>query len=298
MKLATCLDETAPDDAVRGCVAMAQVPKRTLRGRSRGKGVPGQSTALHLRGRHCVPTSLALQAAPALGSRPLTRRSRSAGSAASGLACSVLQPAAELTSLTSFAAFKQSRRVSLRGALARAAASPGLAGRAGPGGPAVRKAQAVPRTACVHAHLLGAPQARRGLSGHAFAGAFVVRYEREEPSRRAVPAGGDLRGGEDRRTGVGARSALRRLTRRNCLSAVSEANAASSATRPLAENRSGVGAQRRPPGHEPPVGTAWRDAGAPREKCGLSRIAVGTRERASVTGTTFHASQRAQSRVE
>jgi hypothetical protein len=113
--------------------------------------------------------------------------------------------------------------------------------------------------------LLGAPQARRSLPEHAFAGDVVVRDEREEPSRQAVPAGGDLWSDEDRRTGVGARSALRRLTRRNCLSAVSKANAASSATRPLAENRSAVGAKRRPRNHEPSAGTAWRDA-KPRDR--------------------------------
>ncbi len=110
--------------------------------------------------------------------------------------------------------------------------------------------------------LLGAPQARRRLSWHAFAVAFALRNKREEAARQAVPAGGDLWSDEDRRTGVGARSALRRLTRRNCLSAVSKANAASSATRPLAENRSAVGANRRPRNHEPPAGTAWRDAEA------------------------------------
>jgi hypothetical protein len=37
---------------------------------------------------------------------------------------------------------------------------------------------------------------------------------------------------------------------------------ASSATRPLAENRSAVGAQRRPRKHDPPAGSAWRDAQA------------------------------------
>jgi hypothetical protein len=67
---------------------------------------------------------------------------------------------------------------------------------------------------------------------------------------------------EDRRTGVGARSALRELTRRNCLSATNAVSEASSATRPLAENRSAVGAVRRPRNHEPPAGTAWRDAKA------------------------------------
>ncbi len=146
--------------------------------------------------------------------------------APTSLRCSAARPAAELASLTSFVALKQWRR-------------------------ATRPA------------LLGAPQARCSLPGHAFAGCLVVRTEREEPSRRAVPAGGDLWSDEDRRQGVGARSALRRLTRRNCLSAVSAANAASSATRPLAENRSAVGAKRRPRNHEPPAGTAWRDARAP-----------------------------------
>ncbi len=167
------------------------------------KVVPGQATALHLRGRRFAPTALR---------------------------CSVLQPAAELASL------RQWRRVSSRSALARAAASPVL---------------------------LGAPQARRGLSGHAFAGNAVVRGEREEPSRQAVPAGGDLWSDEDRRTGVGERSAFRELTRRHCLSAANAVSEASSATRPLAENRSAVVAQRRPRNHEPPAGTAWRDANAP-----------------------------------
>ena len=100
---------------------------------------------------------------------------------------------------------------------------------------------------------------------HAFADTAVACVEsnaREEPSRQAVPAGGDLWSDEDRRPGVGARSALRGLTRRSCLSAVSKANAVSSATRPLAENRSAVGAQRRPRKHEPQAGTAWRDARA------------------------------------
>ncbi len=209
-----------------------RVPAGQLCDGMRGKGMPGQSTALLLRGRRCTQTSLALQLAPALASRPLARRSRSAGSPASGLACSVLQPAAELAPLTAFAALRQWRRVSLRSALARAAASPVL---------------------------LDAPQARRGLSGHAFAGYALVRIASEEPSRPAVPTGCDLWSDEDRKPGVGARSALRRLTRRNCLSAVSEANEASSATRPLAENRSAVGAQRRPWKHEPPAGSAWRD---------------------------------------
>ena len=193
------------------CDAVAAFSSRSSLEVSRGKGVPRQSTALRLRGRRFAPTSLR---------------------------CSVLQPADELASLTSFVALKQCRRVSLRSALARAAASPVL---------------------------LGAPQARRGLSGHAFADTAVACSEfnaREESLRQAVPAGGDLWSDEDRRLGVGARSALRDLTRRSCLSATNEVSEASSATRPLAENHSAVGATRRPRKHEPLAGTAWRDAEA------------------------------------
>jgi len=176
-----------------------------------GKDVPGQSTGLHLRGRRCAPTSLR---------------------------CSAAWPAAELAALTSFAALRQWRRVSLQSALARAATRPPL---------------------------LGASQARRGLSGHAFADTAVACVEnsaREESSRQVVPGGGDLWSDEKRSPAVGARSALRRLTRRSCLSGVSAANAASCATRLRGEHRSAVGAQRRPRNHEPPAGTAWRDAEA------------------------------------
>ena len=59
-----------------------------------GKGGSGQAGALHGGGRRCAPTPLALQAAPALSSRPLARRSRSPGSPASGLASSAAWPAA------------------------------------------------------------------------------------------------------------------------------------------------------------------------------------------------------------
>ena len=225
----------------------------------RGKGVPGQSTALHLRGRRVAPTSLR---------------------------CSVLQPAAELAAFASLTALKQLRRVSLRSALARAAASPVL---------------------------LGAPQARRGLPGHAFAAtvvACVPNGAREEPSRQAVPVGGDLWSDEDRRPGVGARSALRGLTRRSCLSATNEVSEASSATRPLVENRSAVGAQRRPRNHEPTAGTAWRDAKALGPPAGAAwrdakTLQIDTRgqsahqaSRAAITAAASHASRVARSAVE
>ena len=58
---------------------------------------------------------------------------------------------------------------------------------------------------------------------------------------------------------LGARSALRYLTRRHCLSAENAANAASFAARPRPEHRSEVGASR-PPQHEPLPGAACRDA--------------------------------------
>ncbi len=231
---------------VRSSVSLPRIRRRTEHASARGKGLPGQSTALLLRGRRCAPTSLR---------------------------CSVLQPAAELASLTSFAALRQWRRVSLRSALARAAASPVL---------------------------LGAPQARRGLSEQAFADSAVAcikRDAREELSRQAVPGRGDLWSDEKHSPVVGARSALRRLTRRHCLSAVSVANAASSATRPLVENRSAVGAQRRPRKHEPPAGTAWRDAAALRK--GQSPLtSIQTRDQSSVASEAFHAPRSAQRMME
>ena len=79
-------------------------------------------------------------------------------------------------------------------------------------------------------------------------------------SRQAVPGRGDFCGDEKRRAGVGARSALRYLTRRGCLNGAHEVSAVSSAARPRTEHRSAVAAQRRPPQHEPLPGTACRDA--------------------------------------
>ena len=115
--------------------------------------------------------------------------------------------------------------------------------------------------------LLGAPEARPVLPERAFAEARSVLGTNTQAaaSRQAVPGGGDFCGDEKRRPGVGARSALRCLTRRGCLNAVSAANEVSSAARPQAEQRSGVGAKRRPPQHEPPLGTACRDALRPRQ---------------------------------
>ena len=127
--------------------------------------------------------------------------------------------------------------------------------------------------------LLGASEALRALSGRAFAGRLVFHSTRREArsARQAVPGGGDFCGGEERRSSVGARSALRNLTLRSCLSVESEANAASSATRLKAEHHSGVGAKRRPPRHESPAGTACRATLKPRGS-GRSRTAATGRQ--------------------
>ena len=137
-------------------------------------------------------------------------------------------------------ALAQRRRISSRGALTRAA---------------------------TRAAFLGASEARRRAGARRFAtptstsmagGAFVCH--RRWPSRQAAPAAGDLCGGEQRRTGVGARSALRELTRGRRSSAATAGSVASSAARPRAEQHSEVGPQGRPPQGEPAAGAACRDA--------------------------------------
>ena len=79
-------------------------------------------------------------------------------------------------------------------------------------------------------------------------------------SRQADPGRGDFCGDEKRRAGVGARSALRCLTRRDCLNGANAVRVVSFAARPRPEHRSAVAAQRRPPQHEPLPGSACRDA--------------------------------------
>jgi hypothetical protein len=87
-------------------------------------------------------------------------------------------------------------------------------------------------------------RARLNLDDRATAGGAPVFAEKKHSneSRQAAPGAGDFCGDEKRRPSVGARSALRDLTCRICLSAVSEANVASYAARLEAEHRSGAGA--------------------------------------------------------
>ena len=113
----------------------------------------------------------------------------------------------------------------------------GLAGRAGPGGPAVRKAQTVPRTGCVPAHLLAVSYSPRHWPARSLAETvvhLVRRTSRWCPQGRAWAAAG--RACEATRSaGLGARArtrALRELTRCRCLTTTSVASGGSSATGP------------------------------------------------------------------
>jgi hypothetical protein len=115
---------------------------------------------------------------------------------------------------------------------------------------------------------------------------FVALEDNCAGARRAVPGGGDFCGDEKRRPAVGARSALRRLTRRSCPNAESAANAVSSATRPRGEHRSGVGAQRRPSQHEPLPGSARRAALTPPQS-GRSRMTAMGRKQSRVKQASF-----------
>ena len=73
----------------------------------------------------------------------------------------------------------------------------------------------------------------------ALAGHWPCRAAGGRPAAR-------LWNGETRRSGVGARSALRAHARRACSSAANAVRVASCAARPRSEHRSAVGAQRRP----------------------------------------------------
>ena len=190
-------------------------------GGRRGKAESGQAAALRWSGRRCAPTPLR---------------------------CSVPWPVAQLTALTSFAAFKQAATSQSTKRAARAATSPALLG-----APQARCVLPEPRFAD-RAAVLAANTTTRGLRG------------------KGCPAGATL--GATSSAGPGsarAQRALRRLTRRGCLNAANEVSAVSSAARPRTEQRSAVGAQRRPPPQEPPTGCPRRDAPQPQES-GRSRM--------------------------
>ena len=153
------------------------------------------------------------------------------------LRCSVLRPVAELTTRTAFASFEQPRRECLRVAL-----------------------RARPQVLRFSAH----QKARCGLSPRAFADALLVlaaTKTKNTASRQAGPGAGDLWGAEQRSPEGGARSALRKHSRRGCSNGANAVRKVSSATHPPGEQRRAVGACHRPPQCESAPGPACRDAG-------------------------------------
>ncbi len=111
--------------------------------------------------------------------------------------------------------------------------------------------------------LLGTSEARLRLPGRAFAEPMVACIASRTTGGlrgRRCPLGAISGATRSAAPGSARASALRGLTCRGCLNAVSAANEVSSAARPWREHRSGVGLQGRPPRHEPPAGSACRDA--------------------------------------
>ena len=147
--------------------------------------------------------------------------------ASTALRYSVLRPVAQLAAFTAFTTLRQgaTRMIRTRFALA---ASPAF---------------------------LGAPEARRTPCPHAFAETLLAFMRASNANdlgaRQGLPGGGDLWGAEEASPGGGARSALRKHSRRACLSEVNAVTVASCATRPRIEHRSGVDAKRDRPSVSP-----------------------------------------------
>ena len=123
--------------------------------------------------------------------------------------------------------------------------------------------------------VLGASYARCRPPARSFAGATpacpghattAARRDRGSPAG-AISGSASSAGPGEART----QCAHPQLTRGICLSGVNAVNAASYAARARAEQRSEVGAQRRPTQHEPLPGTPWRDALDRRTQCQSGR---------------------------
>ena len=128
--------------------------------------------------------------------------------------------------------------------------------------------------------LLGTSEARLHLPGRAFAEPSVACETRRtagELRGRRCPRGAISVATRSAAPGSARASALRELTCRGCLNAAPAGSVVSSAARPWREHRSGVGAQRRPPQHEPPAGSACRDART-RHESGHKRTSAKGRE--------------------
>jgi hypothetical protein len=120
-----------------------------------------------------------------------------------------------------------------------------------------------------------ATPSRKGLGGQVAArhplprqleemNAMTAGEARPDNRSRAVGQaradGGDLWGGDERSSGVGAGGALRQLARCGCLNAAPPRRVVSSAARTQSEHRSAVAACGRPPHCEPSPASACRAA--------------------------------------
>jgi len=203
----------------------------------RGSGAAGGlRLALHCGGLRFAPTALALQAAPGQEARPLARHKQSTGLFVSGLACSGPWPRRKTRSVRFAHCARTVAPSQMTMRAARAGHEP-CAARRHRGAPA-----AAPQPRLSKPDLGSRERSHRCMSG------------------RGCPPGALSESASSAGLRAARASALRGLTHGNCLSAVSEANEASFAVRPQAEQRSEVGAKRRPTQSARPAGTPCRDA--------------------------------------
>ena len=120
---------------------------------------------------------------------------------------------------------------------------------------------------------LDVPTKRRVTPGFCCAGSQWVE------ARQALPAGGDFCGFDPRSLEVGARSAHPQLTSPRLFERSERSERSEVGARLQGEHRSGVGAKRRPPQHEPPAGSACRAAPTVTQESELGRTTATGRER-------------------
>jgi hypothetical protein len=224
-----------------------------------GKGASGHAAALHFGGRRKAPTALW---------------------------CSVSWPAAELASFAALTALRQRRRVRRTKRAARAAMSPVLLGASEARRVLPERAFADTLVGVATDTAIGAVRRIWRRLAQPIQPEFAPRittcyWPRTRPVFAASLVAVRMRTAIGQRGGrcpvgaisgaassAGLRSARAarfvRLTRRRCPNAANAVSAVSSAARPRAEQRSGVGAQRRPLQHEPTAGAARR--AAPRQR--------------------------------
>jgi hypothetical protein len=237
------------------------------------QALPG--VASHRDGRNCMLSALDTRSW-SRQSRVRSGRSASVGRSVlrpTALRCAVLRPrrATRCVRFALYARTSAPRMLTKRAA--RAAASPAL---------------------------LGAPQARCGLSARAFAEIWLARGLFGPPnttsaaSRQAASGGGDFWGAEEHSPGVGARSALRELTRRACPNEANAVSVVSCATRPPGAHRRAVGRSTDRPSMSPrraPLGATRTDL-RPGSDCQRDRCKHSTRQEAQARERTTAMSQR------